>query len=491
MVNLFTARFGGAVAVTHSRLTAGERFQIWKQALDGEISLVIGPRSAVFAPFKQLGLIVIDEEHEHTYHSDTTPKYDARAVAIKRAELSNAVVVLGSATPSLESYYRATGDAHHAPGSTASIPQYSLIKMTRRINQTFPEVTVLDMRREITRGNPSLFANTFKDALTETLAAGKQAILFLNRRGHSSFVSCRLCGFVMACDHCRVNYTYHRDSAGGRLVCHYCGRGCAMPKACPVCESVHIKQFGAGTQKVEEEIARLYPGVSTLRMDMDTTRGKHGHAKILDMFRKGEAQILVGTQMVAKGLDFPDVVLVCVISADLSLFTGDFRAGEYTFQLLTQVSGRAGRAAGDVGRVFLQTYNPEHYALEMAKQADYEAFYNHEIALRRAMEYPPFSHVFSVMLSGPEEKSVISALRKLWAIMDYSKSRAGSRFELLGMSPAFVSKIKNQFRWKILIKCDKEEPLKAFVLYCTKKLRENDPLTGINVHLTLNPVMLD
>ena len=489
MVDLFTARFGGAVAVTHSRLTAGERFQIWKQALDGEISLMIGPRSAVFAPFKNLGLVVIDEEHEHTYHSDTTPKYDARAVAIKRGELSRAAVVLGSATPSLESYARAVGDIG---------PAYSLVKMTRRINHTFPEVTVLDMRRELTRGNTSLFAAEFKQALAETLAAGKQAILFLNRRGHSTFVSCRTCGHVMACDHCRVNYTYHtHNSPSGRLVCHYCGRGLASPKACPVCESVHIRQFGAGTQKVEEEIERLFPGTVTLRMDMDTTRGKHGHAKILESFRKGQAQILIGTQMVAKGLDFPGVVLVCVVSADLSLYTGDFRAGEYTFGLLTQVAGRAGRAAGDVGRVFLQTYNPEHYALEMAQKGDYEALYLHEIGIRRAMMYPPFSHVFCIMLSGPDEKGVITALRKLWAIMDYSRKKAEGTapethtFELLGMSPAYVSKIKNQFRWKIIIKSPKEELLKAFVLYCTKKLRENDPLTGINIHLTLDPVMLD
>ncbi|MCL2378143.1 MAG: primosomal protein N' [Defluviitaleaceae bacterium] len=538
MVNLFTARFGKAVAVTHSRLTAGERFQIWKQALDGEVSLIIGPRSAVFAPFKRLGLIVIDEEHEHSYHSDITPKYDARAVAVKRGELSNAVVVLGSATPSLESYSRAVGDTGRrkaeggeqkadvssqksevggqkadassqmsggvgqkteggeSEGHFQVVDAYSLIKMTKRVNQTFPKVTVLDMRRELTRGNTSLFAAAFKTALAETLAAGKQAILFLNRRGHSTFVSCRLCGLVMACDHCRVNYTYHTGTGGGRLVCHYCGRGGAMPKVCPVCESVHIKQFGAGTQKVEEEVKRLFPDAATLRMDMDTTRGKHGHAKILDMFRKGDGQILIGTQMVAKGLDFPNVVLVCVVSADLSLFTGDFRAGEYTFQLLTQVAGRAGRAAGDVGQVFLQTYNPEHYALELAKNGDYEAFYAHEIGLRRAMLYPPFSHVFSIMLSGPDEKGVIAALRKLWAIMDYSKKisesgKTSNQFELLGMSPAYVSKIKNQFRWKILVKCNNEEPLKAFVLYCVRKLRENDPLTGINLHLTLDPVMLD
>jgi len=510
MVNLFTARFGDAVAVTHSRLTAGERFQIWKQALDGEISLVIGPRSAVFTPFTRLGLIVIDEEHEHSYHSDTTPKYDARAVAIKRGELAGAVVVLGSATPSLESYARAVGDTS-LPGSRAvsdtsspdsrtvgdtALPSYSLVKMTRRVNQTFPEVTILDMRRELTQGNTSLFSTKFKHALTETLAAGKQAILFLNRRGHSPFVSCRLCGLVMACDHCRVNYTYHLTTGAGKLVCHYCGRGGTMPKTCPVCESVHIKQFGAGTQKVEEEIERLFPGVATLRMDMDTTRGKHGHAKILDTFKKGDAQILIGTQMVAKGLDFPNVVLVCVVSADLSLFTGDFRAGEYTFQLLTQVAGRAGRATGDVGRVFLQTYNPDHYALQLAKSGDYEALYTHEIGLRQAMMYPPFSHVFSIMLSGPDEKNVITALRKLWAIMDYSRqlsagNKPKNQFELLGMSPALVSKIKNQFRWKILVKCNKEEPLKAFVLYCVRKLRENDPLTGMNIHLNLDPVMLD
>ena len=482
MVSVFTARFGSAVAVTHSRLTAGERFQIWKQAYDGEISLVIGPRSAVFAPFKQLGLIVIDEEHEHTYHSDNAPKYDARAVAIKRGEICGASVVLGSATPSLESYSRAVGDT-----ST----RYSLLRMPDRINKTFPHVKILDMRRELTRGNTSLFAKELQDALHETLAKGEQAILFLNRRGHSSFVSCRKCGYVMSCDHCRVNYTYHLGAQGGRLVCHYCGRGHPMPKICPVCESEHIRQFGAGTQKVEEEVLRLFPTATTLRMDMDTTKGKHGHAKILEAFQKGEASVLVGTQMVAKGLDFPKVTLVCVVSADHSLFTGDFRAGEYTFQLLTQVAGRAGRAVGSQGRVYLQTFNPEHYALLMAKNADYEAFYAHEITLRKGMCYPPFAHVFSVMLSGPEERDVIETLRKLWAIMEYCIGRGQAKFELLGMSPAFVSKIKNQFRWKILIKYTEEEPLKTFVLYCMKKLRENDPLTGINVHLTLDPVMLD
>jgi len=475
MVDLFTARFGSQVAVTHSRLTAGERFQIWKQALDGEISLVIGPRSAVFAPFKNLGLIVIDEEHEHTYHSETTPKYDARAVAMRRAKISGGIVVLGSATPSLESYYRAERNI------------YAMAELPTRINKTTPHVEILDMRLD--RGNTSLFSHAFQDALAETIETGKQAILFLNRRGHSSFVSCRWCGHVLSCEHCRVNHTYHADK--NRLLCHYCGKGMPLPSKCPACGSEHIRRTGLGTQKVEEEVLNIFPTVKTLRMDMDTTRGKHGHAKILDAFRRGEAQVLIGTQMVAKGLDFPNVTLVGVVAADFSLFTGDFRAGEYTFQLLTQVSGRAGRAS-HTGRVFLQTYNPHHYALTFAKTADYKAFYTHEIALRRAMKYPPFSHVFAVMFTGKNEREVIVTLQKLAAIMEYTNKRDNkNRFELIGISPAFVSKIKNQFRWKLLVKCQEDESLKAFVLYCIRKLKENDPLTGITINLTLDPIVMD
>ena len=477
MVNLFTRRFGSKVAVTHSRLTSGERFQIWKMALDGDISLVIGPRSAVFAPFANLGLIVIDEEHEHTYHSETTPKYDAREVAIKRAQFAGATVVLGSATPSLESYHR------------AQTKQYTLAELPERINKTYPDVTVIDMRKEIARGNASIFALEFQDALRETINTGKQAILFLNRRGHSSFVSCRWCGFVLACDQCRVNHTYHKSN--NRMLCHYCGTGTTMPTECPACNSKHIKLYGMGTQKIEEEVQTIFPGVSTLRMDMDTTRGKFGHAKVLDAFRKGEAQVLIGTQMVAKGLDFPQVTMVGVVAADLSLNTGDFRAGEYTFQLLTQVSGRAGRAM-HAGKVFLQTYSPDHYAINFAKTADYHSFYSHEMVLRQGMVYPPFSHVFSVMFSGSLEKAIIIALQKLVAIMEYCNKKDGQgRFHVIGMSPAFVSKIKNQFRWKLLVKCINEEPLKAFVIYCIKKLRENDPLEGINIHLTLDPIMME
>ncbi|MCL2373200.1 MAG: primosomal protein N' [Defluviitaleaceae bacterium] len=477
MVRVFTARFGSLVAVTHSRLTAGERFQIWKQCFDGEVSLVIGPRSAVFAPFKNLGLIVVDEEHEHTYHSETTPKYDAREVALKRAQLSGGAVVLGSATPSLESFYRAqTGE-------------YALARLPERVNKTNPDVTVLDMRYQVMQGNVSLFAMDLRKVMEATLAAGKQVILFLNRRGHSSFVSCRWCGYVLACDSCRVNYTYHADKDA--LLCHYCGDRAAMPKACPTCNHEHIRRMGMGTQKLEEEVLGLFPAVKVLRMDTDTTRGKEGHAKILEAFGRGEAQVLIGTQMVAKGLDFPDVTLVGVVAADMSLFTGDFRAAEHSFQLLTQVSGRAGRAAHK-GDVFLQTYNPGHYAIQFAKTGDYESFYSHEIELRRSMVYPPFSHVFAVMITGEREREVITALQKLQAIMEYCIKKDGKgRFEIIGMSPALVSKVKNNFRWKILIKCTMDEPLKAFVLYCIKKLKENDPLTGLTLHLTLNPIIME
>jgi len=477
MVNLFTLRFGSKVAVTHSRLTAGERFQIWKLAKRGEIKLVIGPRSAIFAPFANLGLIVIDEEHEHTYHSETTPKYDAREVAIKRAELTGASVVLGSATPSLESYY------------FAGQKKYKLIELPERINKTAPDVHIIDMRKELARGNASLFAEEFAEELAATIKAGQQAILFLNRRGFSSFASCRWCGFVLQCSKCRVNHTYHKDK--NRMLCHYCGTGVPLPEICPACNSKHIKLYGMGTQKIEEEVKTLFPEVSVLRMDIDTTKGKTGHAKVLDAFRKGEAQVLIGTQMVAKGLDFPNVTLVGVVAADMSLHAGDFRAGEHTFQLLTQVSGRAGRAAL-AGKVYLQTYNPENYAITLAGTADYKGFYKHEIAIREAMNYPPFSHVFSVMFSGASEKEVIVQLQKLVAIMDYVNKRDGkNRFHLIGISPAFVSKIKNLFRWKLLLKSEEEEPLKAFVLYCIKKLKDNDPLTGLTVHLTLNPIIME
>lgn len=482
MVKLFYARFGDLVAVTHSRLTAGERFAIWKKALDGEIRLVIGPRSAVFSPFASLGLIVVDEEHVDSYHSERDPKYDARAVAIERARLSGAAVLLGSATPSLESYTKAKG------------AEIALVKLGGRIGKSLPEILVVDMRKEIARGNATMFSAPLAGALAGALAGGKQAILFLNRRGHSSFVSCRRCGHVLGCVACRVNYTYH--ASGHQLLCHYCGRGEAVPRLCPACQSEHIRRSGIGTQKVEEEARRLFPGTEVLRMDTDTTKGKRGHEKVLDAFQKGGASILVGTQMVAKGLDFPQVTVVGVMAADMSLYTSDFRSAERTYQLLAQVSGRAGRAA-DPGFVFVQTYSPEHYAIKLARNNSYETFYEHEAKLRFSMDYPPYTNVFSVMVTGPVEADVIGALKKLMAVMEYaiekdSRRRGGRRrFEIVGMSPAFVSKINMVFRWKILLKCRDEKALTSFVLYSVEKLRAHDPLKGLALNLHLNPVMME
>ncbi|MCL2707552.1 MAG: primosomal protein N' [Defluviitaleaceae bacterium] len=472
-VDFFSARFGDKVAVTHSRLSEGERFAIWKKAKDGEIGIVIGPRSAVFAPFEKLGAIIIDEEHEHTYHSEISPKYDAREVAKKRAELTGALVLLGSATPSLESY--------HLAGAG-----YELIKLKNRVNGMFPEVCVVDMRTELIEGNPSIFSRPFAGALGATLERGKQAMIFLNRRGHSTYVSCRICGDALKCDRCDVCYTWH--AAGDRLVCHYCQKSVACPKICPACGSEYLKYFGIGTQRVEEEVNRLWPEVKCLRMDFDTTRVKDGHGKILAAFGRGEAQVLIGTQMIAKGLDFPEVVLVGVVAADVSLYSGDFRSGEHTFQLLAQVSGRAGRAA-QPGRVYIQTYNPEHYAINYAQSGDYEAFYENEITIRKTLNYPPFTHVFSILFTGPDERAVIGSLHTLAAIMRYCNKKG--MFETLGPSPANVSKIKEQYRWKLLVKGEDENLLKKFALYCVNKLRENEAVSGITARLALDPANME
>jgi len=477
-VAVFTKRFGNSAAVTHSRLTAKERLSQWQRARAGQINVMIGPRSAVFTPFERLGIIIIDEEHEHTYRSENTPKFDTRQVAEKRSQLTGALLVMGSATPSLESYFRAESK------------EISLLTMHNRVNGMFPEVDIIDMRRELATGNTSIFGRAFQDEMANTLEQGQQVILFLNRRGHSSFMSCRRCGHVMGCDNCHVNLTYH--AVDQRLLCHYCGRVSQIPKICPACDAPFMRYFGLGTQKIEEEVARLFPSITALRMDMDTTKGKSGHAKILNVFKKGEAQVLIGTQMIAKGLDFPNVTLVGIVAADLSLFSGDFRAAEHTFQLLTQVSGRAGRAE-QKGRVYIQTYNPENYSISLAKDANYKSFYKHEIILRRTMEYPPYSHIFMILFTGPDERTLIMALHKLLAIMQYCNKKG--LFEFLGPAPAFVSRVKKQFRWRILVKCSKtDDPegiLKQFVQYCLGKLKENDPLKGINISITLNPMSLE
>jgi len=467
-VGRFKDRFGERVGVTHSRMSMPERYDMWKNAAEGKISIMIGPRSALFAPFKNLGIIIIDEEHEHTYKSDTTPKYDARAAAVKRAQLTDSLLIMGSATPSIESYSKALNG------------EYIMAKMRHRVNKSMPAVDIIDMRQELEEGNRSMFSRGLLAAIAKNLDEGMQTILFLNRRGHSTFVSCRQCGFVVKCDECSINFTYHTYNES--MICHYCGIKGKAPKNCPQCASKYIKFFGVGTQKVEDELNKLFGGAGILRMDMDSTRQKGGHENILGEFKSGKAQILVGTQMIAKGLDFPKVTLVGVIAADLSLHTGDFRSAEKTFQLLTQVSGRSGRA-DDAGRVIIQTYNPEHYAIVHSQTGDYEGFFEQEIALRRQMDYPPFTHIFEVLFTGESEKKIILALQRLCDILSiYNKN---NEFELIGPAPAIVSKIRKRYRWRLSVKGADEERLKNLVLHCVDELRKTENMSDINISLTL------
>lgn len=472
-VEIFVGRFGDKVSVTHSRLSAGERFDQWERARLGEISVMIGPRSAIFTPFANLGMIIIDEEHEHSYKSDSSPKYLAKEIAMFLCAQNNAHLVLGSATPSLESYYE------------TETSQIDLIRLDERINKTMPSIIIEDMRKEMAEGNLSIFSRALAEALADAVAKKQQAILFLNRRGHSTFVSCRKCGYVMTCGDCNVNYTYHKFN--NSLICHYCGKTAEVERNCPVCGSKYIKYFGVGTQKIEDEVIKLLPEAKVLRMDADTTSKKFSHEKILTAFRQKKADILIGTQMIAKGLDYPNVTLVGIICADTSLNLGDFRSGETAFQLLTQVAGRAGRADLS-GRVFIQTYCPEHYSVVYSREHDYDGFYAHEIAVRRQMMYPPFTKIFSILFTGEEEKKIIILLFTLTDIMKhYDKNQL---FETIGPAPAFISKIKNNYRWRLIVKSGDEDKLRIFSLFCLEKLKKVKDTAGVTMILTPNPVSI-
>jgi len=462
----FISRFGKRVSVTHSRLSLGERLDQWRKARDGEISIIIGPRSALFMPFSNLGVIVMDECHESSYISDVTPKYHTREVARKLSELTGALLVMGSATPDIDSYHRAvTGE-------------FLLLQLKERTKGSrLPEVFVTDMRKELEDGNRSAFGLPLQQAIRENLEKGQQTMLFLNRRGYSTFVSCRKCGGVLTCPSCNVSYTYHASDKA--LVCHYCGKEVPVPKTCPSCGSHYIRYFGTGTQKIEEETRRLFPEASVLRMDADTTTGKNGHARILELFGKGKADILIGTQMIAKGHDFPNVTLVGILAADLSLNLGTYQAAENCFQLITQAAGRAGR--GELpGQVFIQTYQPENHAIRMAAAQDYGGFYQEEILLRQAMEYPPFSHIFSVLITGEMEQEVILAAQRLGAFMNHYAERAGCT--VVGPAPAPLPKFRGEFRWQIFAKGTDAERLKAFALYTVEQTKK-DVSREIRLHL--------
>ncbi|MFD0713661.1 primosomal protein N' [Paenibacillus sp. GCM10027626] len=459
MVERFKGRFGDEVAVLHSRLSHGERYDEWRKIRERRATVAIGARSAVFAPFEQLGLIIIDEEHESSYKQEESPKYHARDVAVRRARQHGAAVVLGSATPSLESYAAAAASRNQA-GSGDGERGSALLQMRQRVGQRpLPPVEIVDMRSELKNGNRSMFSRQLHAALAARLERGEQSVLLLNRRGYSTFVMCRSCGYTAQCPHCDISLTYHQKSR--LLRCHYCGFGQPAPTACPSCESEHIRFFGTGTQRVEEELSKLFPGIRVIRMDVDTTTEKGSHEKWLSLFGERKADVLLGTQMVAKGLDFPYVTLVGVIAADTSLHLPDFRAGEKTFQLLTQVAGRAGRHELP-GEVIIQTYNPEHYAITTAQHHDYDAFINEEMRHRRQMSYPPYCRLILITLSHEQLALVITEGERLAELLREQVRKAGiaegdegtgNRFiSILGPVASPIARMKDRYRFQCMIK---------------------------------------
>ena len=444
MVARFKGRFGPRVAVLHSGLSGGERFDEWRKIRSGEVQVAIGARSAIFAPFSNLGLIVIDEEHESSYKQEEQPKYHAREVAFRRGMAHRAVVVLGTATPAVETIHR------------AGRGELERVVLSRRVQgRLLPQVDVVDMREELREGNRSIFSRMLQEALEQCVSRGEQAVLFLNRRGFSTFVLCRACGKVLECSHCDISLTFHRTNR--TLRCHYCGHAEPVPEACPACGSTHIRYFGTGTQRVEEEIARLFPGMRVIRMDVDTTNRKGAHEELLGRFGAGEADVLLGTQMIAKGLDFPRVTLVGVIAADTMLHLPDFRAAERTFQLLTQVSGRAGRHNLS-GRVVIQTYSPMHYSIDLAARADTESFYRKELLSRKQHRYPPFCRLFTLLFSHADRQAVMQAAFEASRLL---KQALAGRAEVLGPVPATIPRMKDRYRLQVFIKYTDEEVAKA------------------------------
>ena len=434
-VRRFYARFGDKVSVINSRQSQGERYDQFKRAKRGEVQVMIGPRSALFTPFGNLGLIVIDEEHEPSYKSESSPRYHARETAIKRAELEHARVVLGSATPSVEAYSQAQKGA------------YGLVRLNARYgSRPMPQVSIVDLREELKAGNRSVLSRELREKMKARFEKKEQVLLFLNRRGYAGFVSCRSCGQVMKCPHCDVALSEHNND---RLLCHYCGYETRKPQACPVCGSPYIGGFKAGTQQIEKVVRETFQGVRTLRMDFDTTRTKGSYEKILASFAKHEADVLIGTQMIVKGHDFPDVTLVGVVAADLSLNAEDYRCAERTFQLLCQAAGRGGRGEKP-GEAVIQTYQPDHYSIQAAAVQDYQAFYEEEMSYRMLLDYPPAAHMLAVLGSGPEDELLVQAMHylKLYVQRIYKKND----LHVIGPAYAAVGKVKDIYRQVIYLK---------------------------------------
>ena len=470
MIERFKGRFGVNVALFHSKLSDGERFDEWFRVKEGKAKVIVGARSAIFLPAKNLGLIIIDEEHENTYKSEQNPKYQTKEVAEYLSELKGCKVILGSATPSIETYYRAlTGEM-------------KLLELNSRVdNKAMPPMKVIDMRNELKGGNKSLFSRELFIAIQERLKRKEQIILFLNRRGFSTFVSCRSCGYVFKCDECDISMTYHKN---GLLICHYCGKTKREPRECPKCHSKYVKFFGAGTQRVEEEVKKYFNNAGILRMDVDTTRDKHSYERIYNTFKNGEADILIGTQMVSKGLDFKNVTLVGILAADMSINIPDYRAAERTFQIITQVAGRAGR--GDKqGEVLIQTYTPQHYSLQYAVNYDYEGFYEKEFTVRAMMKYPPFGKLLLINGTSKKEDLLKNFMHKI-TMMIKPLVESCLDIEILGPIPCMISKVKENYRWQIVIKGE-------FDSYFSKNIKEilydenKNVYNDIRISMDINP----
>ncbi len=470
MIERFKGRFGKDVALFHSKLSDGERFDEWFRVRSGKAKLVIGVRSAIFLPVKNLGLIIIDEEHENTYKSDQNPKYQTKEVAEFLSNQKGCKVVLGTATPTIETFYRAL------------IGELKLLELNSRVDgKAMPPMKVVDMRNELKSGNASLFSRELFNEIKEKLSKKEQIILFLNRRGFSTFVSCRSCGYVFKCEECDISMTYHRN---GLLVCHYCGKTKSTPKKCPKCDSKYVKFFGAGTQRVEEEVKKYFKEAKVLRMDVDTTRSKDSYENIYNTFKDGKADILIGTQMISKGLDFKNVTLVGILAADMSINIPDYRASERTFQIITQVAGRAGRGEKQ-GNVIIQTYTPDHYSLKYAINYDYEGFYEREFTVRALMKYPPFGKILLINAISKKEDLLKQFMHKISNGIKLLVEKEKD-IDVLGPIPCLIAKVKENYRWQIVIKGEFESEF-------AKKIKEllydksNNVYNDIRISMDINP----
>ncbi len=476
-VNRFIARFGKEnIAVLHSKLSIGERYDEWNKINEGRAKIVIGARSAIFAPVKDLGIIIIDEEHDSSYKSEMTPKYDAKEVARFMCKEANVPLLLGSATPDIDTYFRAKNE------------EIMLLELKNRANKaSLPEIEIIDLREELAKGNKSMISTRLYEEIQKNLNDKKQTILYLNRRGFSTFVMCRNCGYTVKCKNCNINLTYHANT--NRLKCHYCGYEEKLVTKCPSCGSEQIRYFGTGTQKLEYEINKLFPNASTIRMDIDTVSKKNSHEQILEKFKNDNIDILIGTQMVVKGHHFPNVTLVGVIAADGSLNIDDFRANERTFQILTQVAGRAGRGE-DKGRVIIQTYNPDNFSIECAKKQDYDLFYNTEISLRKQLKYPPFCDIILIGFTSVIEQEVANVASKIHEYLKNRVLRENIGIILYKALPSPIDKIKNKYRWRILIKCKFGEEITDLIYDVLEEFQKlKSKSTKITIDLNPNNMM--